>query len=110
MDIIAIVIKKGIRHKLLDEVNEDLLGLELETSRRKISIFTAYATPGHRAMELQNLFDYIKSPIPAYLLADLNTKRRLLRQQYKQYAQHPCCFNTKRPNDILGTGVPNFYN
>ena len=75
---IAIAIKKGIKHKLLDEANGDLLGLELETSRGKILIFTAYAPPRHGAMELQALLNYIRRPIPAYLFADLNARHRLL--------------------------------
>ena len=75
---IAIAIKKGIKHKLLDEANGDLLGLELETSRGKILIFTAYAPTRHGATELQTLLNYIRTPIPTYLFADLNARHRLL--------------------------------
>ena len=75
---IAVAAKRGIQHKLLDESNEDILGLEVETNRRKIIIITAYCPQRYGDLELQNLLNLIRKSIPVYIFADLNAKHPLL--------------------------------
>ena len=42
---ITIAIKKNIQHKILDNFQDDILGIHIETNKRPIEIYTTYSPP-----------------------------------------------------------------
>ena len=71
---IAIGIKKNIKHRIIDDNNEDILGVEIETSRGPLALFTAYIPPRHADYNSLGIMRYLRKPIPTYLVADLNAR------------------------------------
>ena len=71
---IAIAIKKSIKHKILDEYQDDFLALEIETTRGKIIISTKYSPPRYVEDTLQNMMSIMRKPCPVYFFGDLNAK------------------------------------
>ena len=75
---IAIAVKKNIKHKILDDFQEDLLALEIETVRGKIIISTKYSPPRYVDDTIQNLMRIMRKPYPVYFFGDLNAKHTQL--------------------------------
>ena len=92
---IAIAIKNNIQHKINDNNDGDVMGVEVETNLGNIMIITAYAPPRHNMQEFQSLTNLMRKTIPVYCFADLN-------------ANHPT-FGYDRPNP-MGRGLANLVN
>ena len=74
---IAMAIKPNIKHKIIDHYNGDILGMELETNKGKITVATAYIPPRRNLDELQSLISMARKTMPTYFFADLNARHRV---------------------------------
>lgn len=77
-DGVAIALKKDIKHKLIDNLEENYLGVTIETTQGEICIITGYQPPRRQHIPLQNLLQISRRNIPAYFLGDLNAAHRTL--------------------------------
>ena len=75
---IAIAIKKGLKHKIIDEYNFDLLTVEIETSRGKLHISTMYIPPRRDYLPIHDVLRILRKPHPSYIIADLNARDPIL--------------------------------
>ena len=71
---IAIAVKNNIQHKINDNNDGDVMGVEVETNQGNIMIITAYAPPRHNIQELQSITNLMRKTIPVYCFADLNAR------------------------------------
>ena len=67
-------IKYGIKHKLLDDFEDDMLAVEIETRRGKTIISTAYYPPRRPILNRADFSKIMRKPCPVYFIGDLNAK------------------------------------
>ena len=75
---VAIAIKRNISYKLLDDFQDDILSIQLETSRGSVIISTCYLPPRRQAFPLQDVTSLFRKNIPVYMAADLNARHRFV--------------------------------
>ena len=73
---VAILVRKGIRHKLMDGANTDLLAIELETTRGPIIVATTYVPYRRTILPIQELINLARINKPVYILGDFNANHR----------------------------------
>ena len=71
---VAIAVKSSIQHRILDDFNEDMLAIQVESSRGPIIIATYYQPPRRNYLDIQDLASIMRKQLPVYLLADLNAR------------------------------------
>ena len=71
---IAIAVRKGISHQLLDDFDEDVLAIKLNTSRGDIIIATTYLPFRRDVFPRPDLMKIIRKPMPVYIFADFNAR------------------------------------
>ena len=74
----AILVRKNIKHKYIDNFMTDFLEIQLETSLGTISIATTYLPPRRPYLPFPDIHSLMYNIHPTYLLGDLNAKHRLL--------------------------------
>ena len=77
---VAIAIKRTIKHKIMDDFNEDFLALELQSNRGTFIIGTAYMPPRRPYFPYPDMMKILRRNIPAYLIGDLNARHTSLGQ------------------------------
>ena len=82
---VAIAIKKYIKHRLIDDFNEEFLALELNSNRGPFVIGTAYMPPRRQQFPYPDIMKIMRRNVPAYLIADLNAKHRNLGQNSNNF-------------------------
>ena len=75
---IAIGIKKGIKHKIIDNYIEDILTVQIETTKGPINISTIYQPPRRNYLPNQDISPIIHSNIPSYIIGDLNGQHNFI--------------------------------
>ena len=75
---IAIAIKRNIKHKLIDDFQEDVLAIEIETSRGPVVLCTTYLPPRRQIFPYQDILKVARRNSPAYIIGDLNAKHPTL--------------------------------
>ena len=79
---IAIAMKKNIKYKLYDDTTDDVLAVEIETTRGPVVICTAYIPPRRGVLPIEDILKFTRKNIPVYIIADLNAKHRNLGHSY----------------------------
>ena len=69
---IAIAIKKTINYRILDNFNNDILGVELPTSKGPINILTNYSPPRRNFVPIGEIENILQRNIPVYFAGDIN--------------------------------------
>ena len=69
---IAVGIKKNINYKILDDFVDDILGLELMTTRGPIIILTNYSPPRRNNIPIGEIENILQKNLPVYFAGDLN--------------------------------------
>ena len=69
---IAIAIKKIINYRILDYSNDDILGVELTTSKGPIIILTNYSPPRRNFIPIGEIENILQRNIPVYFAGDIN--------------------------------------
>ena len=77
---VAIAVKRSIKHKVIDDFNEDFLALELQSNRGTFIIGTAYMPPRRSYFPYPDIMKILRRNIPAYLIGDLNARHTSLGQ------------------------------
>ena len=75
---VAIGVKYNIKHRVIDDFQEDLLGIELETSRGPIVIATTYLPPRRNYLPRNEIMRLMRRTLPVYLMGDLNARHHFL--------------------------------
>ena len=75
----AILIKETIRHKILDDFeDQNMLAIEIETSVGPLRIATTYLPPRRRIFPINDVLRLARSNIAVYFLADFNAHHPIL--------------------------------
>ena len=69
---IAIAVRSTLEHRIIDELNGDVLGVRIETSRGPVIVATTYLPPRRNEWPRQEILSLMRKPLPVYLIADLN--------------------------------------
>ena len=75
---VAIAIKKTIEYKILDDYRDDLLGIQIQTSKGPVALFTIYSPPRRNYLPLGDIRRALQRNIPVYIIADLNAHHQIL--------------------------------
>ena len=76
--VIAIAVKRNIQHQILDDFEDDLLAVKLETKKGPVIVATAYRPPRRQYTPVEDLLGLFKRREPAYLIADLNARHSFI--------------------------------
>lgn len=68
----AIAVRRDVPHKIIDDIGEDILAVELDSSRGPFLLSTAYLPPRRPVFPLHEVLRLIRKPLPVYLFGDLN--------------------------------------
>ena len=69
---IAIAIGKNIKYRTLDDFVDDILGIELRTSKGPIVILTNYSPPRRIYVPIGELENVLQKNVPVYFVGDIN--------------------------------------
>ena len=69
---IVIAVRKRIRHKLMDDFREDVLAVELQTTKGPLFISTTYLPPRRGYLPANDIMKIMRKNSPAYILGDFN--------------------------------------
>ena len=70
---VAIAVKKGIQYKIIEEFEDDFLGIQLDTSRGLINLVTVYRPP-RRYLCIPDVMKTQRKNELTYLIGDLNLR------------------------------------
>ena len=79
---IAIAIKKNIQHKVLDNFQDDILGIRIETNKGPIEIYTIYSPSRRNYLPIGEINSIAQKNIPTYLIGDVNAQHQMLVYTY----------------------------
>lgn len=74
---IAIAVRKDIKYKLYDNFNDDILAIEVDSTKGPIIIATLYSPPRRQYLPIGEIKRLMQKNIPVYLLGDLNANHEL---------------------------------
>lgn len=77
-DGVAIAIKNGIKHVIIDDFEEDYLAIIVTTTLGEVCLSTGYQPPRRPLIPINNLIRIIRRNIPVYLIGDLNARHQIL--------------------------------
>ena len=69
---IAIAVRRDVQHRLLDDFEEDVLAVKLETGKGSVIISTTYRPFRQEFLPIEDLLKLGRMRDPVYLVADLN--------------------------------------
>lgn len=69
---VAIAVKKTIKYKPIDDNREDILGIQIETTRGPLNILTHYSPPRRPYLPMGEIRRQMQRPCPVFLAGDLN--------------------------------------
>ena len=69
---IAVAIKKNIRYKIMDDFVEDILGIELMTTRGPIVILTNYSPPRRNNIPIGEIENILQKNLSVYFAEKIN--------------------------------------
>ena len=69
---VAIAIKKTIEYKTVDDFNDDILGIELLTSKGPIILLTNYGPPRRNFIPIGEIENILQKNVPVYFAGDIN--------------------------------------
>ena len=82
---IAIAVKRGIKHQLLDNFRDDMLAIELETRKGPIIISTLYQPPRRDYYPTEDLTRLMRKNKAVYILADINARHAFVGHTTNNY-------------------------
>ena len=69
---IALAVRKDVTHRLIDDYNDDMLAIKLETSRGPILVATLYVPPRRQYLPTADIRRVTQLNYPTYITGDLN--------------------------------------
>ena len=76
--VMALAIKRGLIHQVLDDFEEDVLAVKIDTIKGPILVSTAYRPPRVVDYPLADVLKLVRKNMPIYILEDLNARHRML--------------------------------
>lgn len=73
---VAIAVKKGLQHRIIDDFDQEFLVVEVDTSRGPINLATEYLPPRCPSLPYPDLLRLLRLHTPVYLLEDFNAHHR----------------------------------
>ena len=80
---IAIAIRSNIKYRPLDDFADDILGIEIDTTKGPISILTCYFPPRRGYILAGELENILQLPRPVYVIGDMNANMPFM--GYRRY-------------------------
>ena len=71
---IAIAIRKNIKYKIMDDFIDDILGIELMTTKGPIIILTTYSPPRRNNIPVGEIENILQKNLPVYFAGDVNAR------------------------------------
>ena len=78
MQEVAIAIKRDLIHQVLDDFEEDVLAVKIDTTKGPIIVSMAYRPPRVIDFPLADVLKLLRKNMPVYISADLNARHRTL--------------------------------
>lgn len=75
---VAIAVKIGIKHQIIDDLEEDYLALKIETSLGPIIIATGYQPPRNPQLPMHTILRLFRQQLPVLFAGDLNARHHIL--------------------------------
>ena len=75
---IAIAVKRDLQHQVIDDFEDDVLAVKIETRKGPAVVATAYKPPRREFMSIEDLLTLFKMKDPVYFLADINARHRFI--------------------------------
>ena len=71
---IAIAVKRNLQHQVIDDFEDDVLAVKIETRKGPVVVATAYKPPRREFLSIEDLLILFKMKDPVYFLADINAR------------------------------------
>ena len=78
----AIGIRKDANCRILDDFTDDLLGIQVETTKGPIAVFTIYSPPRCNYLPVGEIKRALQKTIPVYFIGDMNAHHPTLGYRY----------------------------
>ena len=75
---IALAIKKNIKHQILDDYQDDMLGVKINTDKGPVIIFAMYSPPRRNYLPVGEIRRTFQKNIPVYSIGDINANHVIL--------------------------------
>ena len=75
---VAIAVRKTLQYKILDDFVDDILGIQVITTRGPVEIYTLYSPPRRHYLPLGEIKRIFQKTIPTYFIGDLNALHNLM--------------------------------
>ena len=69
---VVVAVKKDIKYRIIDDFTDDILGVQVETTKGPIVILTNYSPPRRNYMPTAEIENKLQKNIPVYFAGDLN--------------------------------------
>ena len=69
---VAVAVRRYLQNRIVDDFADDILGVQLETTRGHIMIITNYSPPRRNYMPTAEIENKMQKNIPVYFVGDLN--------------------------------------
>ena len=79
---VAIGVRKDINYKILDDFNDDFIGVQIEAIRGPIVIYTTYIPPRRNYLPIGDFKRAAQRTMPVYIIGDLNTQSPITGYNY----------------------------
>ena len=79
---VAVGVRKEVRYKILDDFTADILGIQIETTKGPITVFTIYSPPLCNYLLMGKLKRAVQKTIPVYFIGDMNAHHPTLGYRY----------------------------
>ena len=83
---VAIGIKREMSYQLLDDFQEDMLAIRLETRKGPVIVATCYSPPRRAYFLTEDISRLMRKNIPVYLVGDLNARHHFIGHRRSNHA------------------------
>ena len=69
---VVVAVRKDIQHRIIDDFTDDVLGVQIETTKGPLMIITHYSPPRRNYVPTAELENKLQRNTPVYFAGDLN--------------------------------------
>ena len=71
---IAIAVRSNLQYKIIDDFNDDILGIQTKTVKGPVEFYTIYSPPRRNYLPLGEIRRILQKTIPTYIIGDMNAQ------------------------------------
>ena len=71
---VTITVRKNLQHKIINDFNEDILGIQIETTKGPVAIYTTYSPLRRSYLPIGDIKRIAQKRIPTYFVGDINAQ------------------------------------